>query len=135
MNIADNDIYEPSPEEIDACQDVAQLTRWYVEQDELSDEIRDQVDARRLMGDLASDDDTAWMRRTSKKVGHLKTSLRRMERRIIALGGTVPYSPADPRGKEIRRLQSRLEVFRKLLRDNGIPYPSFTAPLQEAACA
>jgi hypothetical protein len=91
-------------EEIEACSDIATLCDWYLVSDRRELEMRSFLDAFRA----AEIDDDAWYRRTGGALAYCAIGKRCIERRILQLGGEVPYFPTDPRARAIRLLNDQV---------------------------
>lgn len=101
--------YEPretayTREEIEACSDVDTLRDWFLDSDRRELDIRSFLDAFRS----AEIDDETWFRRTGGALAYCVIGKRWIERRILQLGGEVPYYPTDPRARQLRILTEKL---------------------------
>jgi hypothetical protein len=84
--------------------DMAELCSWFSIAAEAIEEIKDKIEAHRLAGF----DNEDWLHRASMKIVYMKKGRRRLEQRILALGGVPPYPLGDPRRREILRLTEEL---------------------------
>lgn len=108
-----------SIEEIRACSDIDVLCGWFVAADERDLEQRAFLDAWRAAGIV--DDD--YYRRNAGALAYCAISKRHLERRILTLGGSPPYSPADPRARQLRILSDKVEKLQKRLNELEPPAP------------
>ena len=88
---------------------VATLHKWFKELNQNASDLAEFVAAFRL----AQIDDEKYYRRTAGKIAYLKIAAKWIERRLLELGEKPRYSPTDPRCREIRILQDKLEKLNK----------------------
>lgn len=101
--------------QIEATTDIDELNRLFVQCDEFSEMLKAQAWAMRECG--ASDTDR--FHRLTKKIGYQRMAMRVIEKRILRLGGTPEYSPADPRALHITRLIEQQKKARALVESLG----------------
>lgn len=106
-------------EDVDAETDTAVLCDWYSRAEELIDEIRDDIEFKRSI-DRASDD---WLWRCGRKIAYLRKAIRRIEQRILKLGGMPPYRLNDGRANHIRNLEKKLAQAKEAMLSNGVSLP------------
>jgi len=109
----------PEHTEIADTSDFATLMHWHEEAAELFDNIKAQLHAYTLTGNI-TDDDEDWAIRARSKVGYAGATLRRIERRIVALGGDLPLTVDREERELIGKLKHRVRLLEYLLRSNGI---------------
>lgn len=117
--MADDKYRGVSIDEIRACSDLEVLCGWFMLADERELEQRAFLDAWRAAG--IDDDD--YYHRNAGALAYCAISKRHLERRILALGGMPPYSPADPRSRQLRILSDKLEKLQKRLNELEPPRP------------
>jgi hypothetical protein len=93
-----------SIDEIQACDDVAVLAAWYVNSDRRELHLKTFIEAWRT----ADIDDPDWTKRTAGALAFCSIGKKWIERRILTLGGEVPYPPTDPRARQLRILNDRV---------------------------
>ncbi|MBA3053636.1 MAG: hypothetical protein FP826_01565 [Sphingomonadales bacterium] len=98
-------------DDIEACADEAVLAGWFAAYGETIEELKAFVEGFRFTGSADPD----WLRRSGGKLGYLTLTRRRIERRMLTLGFTPPWSPRDPRSVLIRRLEGEVARLRRLL--------------------
>ncbi len=105
--------------DVEAETNLATLADWYSRAEELIFEIIDEVDFRRST-DRA---DEHWVWRAGKKIAYLKKAVRRLEQRILRLGGMPPYRLNDGRAVALRNMEKQVGQAREILLTNGLPLP------------
>lgn len=88
--------------------DTSKLAHWYTV---LTDKVLE-IEAFIRAYKLADIDDDDWFRRTAGKVAYFEIASRWCEARLIQLGATPPYFPADPRTRQIASLNEKLNKLR-----------------------
>ena len=109
----------PEREDITTTSDLATLMHWYEETLDVFDSVKSQLHAFTITGSITDDDDE-WAIRARSKVGYAKSTLRRIERRIISLGGPLPLTVEREERELINTLRHRVRVLEAILRANGI---------------
>lgn len=85
--------------------DVPQLTAWFIALNDQASHTGEFLRAYRE----AEVNDEDYFERTAGKLAFLRIACRWVEHRLIELGAYVPYSPADPRAKQLRILLEKVE--------------------------
>jgi hypothetical protein len=113
------DSLEIDIEDIDVETDLERLAGWYRRAEELTFEIADTVEFNRSV-ERATDE---WIWRAGRKIAWLKKGIRRIEQRMLGLGGSPPYRLNDGRSKRIQFLDRRMAQAKEALLSNNIPLP------------
>lgn len=107
--------------EIDAISDSETLGELFERHNEQAEEIHHFLNARRIgMGEHV---DKVWMRKASDRIAYLTRAAHWIEKRMLRLGFQPPYSPTDPRARELRALNERVVILKNALRKAGLPIP------------
>lgn len=106
-------------DEVEAETDIGKLGQWYSRAEDLIEEIKDKVEYNRFI-DKASDD---WLWRCGRKIAFLRKGIRRIEQRILRLGGMPPYRLDDGRAQMIRQLEKKVAQAKEALLSNDMPLP------------
>ena len=106
-------------EDIETEADIRVLCEWYIRAETLIDEIKDMVDYNRFI-EHATDE---WLWRCGRKIAYLRRGVRRIEQRILRLGGMPPYRLDDGRATFIRGLEKKLAQAKEALLSNNMPLP------------
>ena len=109
----------PERDEIADETDMEVLLEWHAESVDLLDSLKSQLTAAKLVGNINPDYE-AWAFRAGAKAGYAGTTLRRIERRIVTLGGELPLTVDREERDTIGRLKRRVSILEYLLRKNGI---------------
>lgn len=112
----DDDI--ASYEEIMAEDDLALLLEWHECAMDVLDNIKARISAAAMAGASGSQHED-WVRRASSKAGFAGSAVRRIERRIVSLGGDLPLTVERSERERIGRLQARVRALEAFLRKNG----------------
>lgn len=96
--------FDLSRDDIEAATDLQQLANWFNGLYRRSVEMKAFCEAYRE----TEIDDERWFRRLAGALAYCKIGMKWVERRILLLGGTPPYCPADPRGRQIHILQEKV---------------------------
>lgn len=80
------------------------LALWFRLADETQEQIKEMLDAFKDAGAA----DAEWVKRAGGALGYTRIGLRWVERRMLALGFTPPYSPRDPRAEALRVAQNTI---------------------------
>lgn len=91
-------------DEIQACTDVAVLCAWYANSDRRELHLKTFLETWRT----ADIDDPDWTKRTAGALAYCAIGKKWIERRILTLGGEVPYAPTDPRARQLRILNDKI---------------------------
>lgn len=94
---------ELTPADIDACTDADQLKEWWRGLDEVQDNIKAQLEARRLTGT----DDAEWVWRASQAMAYTGMGMGRIRRKLKAHG----FDP-NPYGSKLEQLQRKLQTLK-----------------------
>lgn len=111
VDLDDAEIPDISKEGLASENDIARLTGWYSTLDAKAMEMAEFVAAYRI----AEIDDEDYFRRTAGALAYVRIAIRWVERRILELGETPPYSPLDPRSRQLRILNEKIEKMAKRL--------------------
>ena len=111
--------------DVAACTDEVTLAGWFTSCRAKAAEISEFITAFRH-AQLERGD---WYERAASKVAFLQIMSRVIETRMLDLGMRVPYPPADPRCRQLRVLERKLQKLKQLLAKNGIDLPTEEASL------
>jgi hypothetical protein len=125
-----------TPEDVDGCKDLATLESWLYSLESREDAIKAQLEARKE----AETDDDEWAQRAGDALGYVKMGVRRIKRRMRALG-----HDAESHGRHIQALHDRIAGYkakearwlldRKFIEaaEQALPADQFAALLKKAA--
>jgi hypothetical protein len=98
---------------IEGCTDLEQLGAWFEEELQRAVEMKAFLEAFRD----ADINDEIWFRRTAGALAYSKIGARWIERRILLLGGEPRYWPTDPRARQLRILNEKVEKLNNRVRE------------------
>lgn len=100
-------------EDIEECSDLPKLCEMYDKLQERAVEIKSFLSA---FSD-AEIDDEAWFRKAGGALAYREIARRWVEKRILLLGGSPPYWPTDPRTRQLRILNEKVERLQNRVRE------------------
>ena len=109
----------PTLDEIRKTDDLDTLADWHEDAVDLLDSLKAQLSAARLVGALNAEYE-GWIHRTGAKAGYAGSTLRRIERRILALGGPLPLTVEREEREQIAKLKRRVSSLEHFLRKQGL---------------
>jgi len=89
--------FEITSEEVEACSDIPQLVEWHDGLEEMSEDLRAQLQAAAIF----NRHDDSWVFRCTQKLGWTGRGRTRVRKRLRALGYEV-----NPQGKELQNLRT-----------------------------
>lgn len=117
-NFSDNQDL-PQREEIDSVDNLELLMEWHEDVLDLFDSIKAQLQAYKMTG-RDDEEHESWTIRAGAKAAYAGTTLRRIERRIVRLGGPLPLTVDREEREQIGKLKYRIRALEHLLNKNGI---------------
>jgi hypothetical protein len=111
----------------------ATLLQWHDEIVDLFDVMKSQIAAHNMIEDH-SDEDYDWADRAKVRVAYVGTALRRVERRMVALGYTLPVTVARAERDYIRYLSGLVGFLQRLCDSHDIEHGTrpVSVPKKEA---
>lgn len=109
----------PTRDEIRAETDLRTLEEWHEEALDLLDSLKAQLHSAKIVGVLNADYED-WIHRTGAKAGYAGSTLRRIERRIVTLGGELPLTVEREERELITKLKRRVSSLEHFLRKQGL---------------
>ena len=107
----------PSRDEIEKETDTALLLEWHNDMVDLTDALKCQLEVNRDHPDIMPEN---WWRKVIGKVAYCSTAVRRIERRLLALGADLPLTVDRQERETIRRLRNTIFALRARCKDGGI---------------
>lgn len=108
----------PEREEIERERDLEELYAWHEDALDTLDNIKAQLAAWKMTGCI--EPSTGWVMRVQTKAGHVGATLKRIERRIIRVGGELPLTVDREEREKIMRLQRVVKLLRHKCEEAGI---------------
>ena len=108
----------PTREEIEDKRDIGLLYEWHEDVLDVLDHIKAQIAAWKLTGEVDPSPD--WALRVQSKAVLAGATIRRIERRLIALGADLPLTVEREEREMILKLRSTVRQLRQACAEAGV---------------